>query len=360
MGAMSDDSSSEPVVSVLLAVYNGVPAVHQAIDSILEQTFRDFELLILDDASTDGTWDLLQAVAAQDARVRLLRHDRNEGLTRSLNEMLAVARGRYIARQDADDLSLPDRLARQVAVLEARPDAVLVTGNYAEIDPDGTVVRTIYRDVPPRVTAWVLLFHNTIAAHSLVMLRREAVRRAGGYDETYTTAQDYALWLRLMDLGDLVILPDVLLRLRQRPGSISDVRRQEQHQNAVRAAGKKLSELTGRELTAQDVESLFGFWAPWRLPARQRLGAFDRLLRMVYRAFCTRYQPSPAERIQIRRATARQYATWMERQPGPLVELRLSTNAARWHLGPVLSHWRANGLRWLARCWTSIRTRLGA
>lgn len=346
-----------------MAVHNGSATVQAAIDSILSQTFEHFEFLILDDASTDDTWTLLLSAAARDERVQLLRHDYNMGLTRSLNRLVAAAQGCYIARQDADDVSTPDRLARQVAVFETHSSVALVTGNYAEIDAHGNILRTVRRDVPPAVAAWTLLFHNMIAAHSLVMLRRDSVERAGGYDESYTTAQDYALWLRLMDDGEIIILPDVLLWLRRSPDSVSEVRRDDQFANTVRASLAKLrillcNETIGGEITAAEVAGLFGFWAPWKAPDSARLGAFNRRLSAIYRAFTTGHGITRAERRQIRRATARQYVYWLIRESNPLIELRLSLVAATWHPEPVLVHWKSYGRRWLSRIWFRLRQRL--
>ena len=244
-----------------------------------------------------------------------------------------------------------------MAALDAQPDAVLVTANYAVIDAAGQIIRTVQRELPPAVAAWRLLFHNHLAAHSLVMLRRDAVERTGGYDERYATAQDYALWLRLMDLGTIVMLPDVLLHLREQPGSVSDLRREEQFANTVRASQKKLRDLTERDLDAAAVERLFGFWAGWQAPDAARIGVFDRRLRAIYRAFCARYEPTATDRRQIRRATAAQYAHWLSQESAPLAELRMSLVAAAWHPLPVLAHGRAHGWRWLSRVRYQLKRR---
>ena len=126
---------SEPRVTVLMTVYNGAAYVRSAVDSVLAQTYADFELLVIDDASTDGSGDVVRAVG--DARIRVVPNAANLGLTTSLNTGLALARGELVARHDADDLSRPERLATQVALLDTRPEVSLVGSWYQKIDPAG-------------------------------------------------------------------------------------------------------------------------------------------------------------------------------------------------------------------------------
>lgn len=211
---------SAPRVTVLLCVYNGEGYVREAIDSILAQTYGDFELLIVDDASTDATPAVLASIA--DRRLRVLQNRENLGLTRSLNIGLRASHGELIARHDADDLSYPDRLARQVAFLDDHPEVAAVGSQFVSISERG-------RRRPPHLwmkcqTAlgirWQLLFENPFV-HSSVMFRRNAVLEAGGYDESFRTNQDYELWSRLASRFQLRNLPEALVALRARASSIS-------------------------------------------------------------------------------------------------------------------------------------------
>ena len=166
-----------------MSVYNGERYLREGIESILAQTFADFEFLIVDDGSTDGTWQVLTEYAARDSRIRLIRNSQNLGLTRSLNKGLSAAQGEYIARQDADDVSLPHRLEKQVVVLEHDPRVVLVSGNIDLMDSEGHIWRRPRRNASPGMVAWLLLFYNYLGGHSQVMFRRQMVVDLGGYAE---------------------------------------------------------------------------------------------------------------------------------------------------------------------------------
>ncbi|HEY9660554.1 MAG TPA: glycosyltransferase, partial [Allocoleopsis sp.] len=133
-------SFSPPQISVLMAVYNGSRYVAEAIESILNQTFTDFEFLIIEDGSTDNTVQILQDYANRDPRIKLIQNEQNIGLTKSLNKGLKLAQGKYIARQDADDVSLPHRFEQQIAVFAQNPAAVLVSCSLELIDATGKTV----------------------------------------------------------------------------------------------------------------------------------------------------------------------------------------------------------------------------
>jgi glycosyltransferase involved in cell wall biosynthesis len=216
--------SSEPQlprVSVVMAVHNGAPYVRAAVDSILGQTLRDLELIIIDDGSTDETPAILDAYAARDPRVRVI-HQANAGVSKSGNRGIALARAPLIARMDADDISTPDRLEKEIAFMESHPDVVLLGGAYRLIDGDGELL-TIQS--PPTDDASLqlqCLRGTTPICHPLCMFRRDAFLKAGGYDETFPCALDLDLYLRLGEVGKMAALRDVLLDYRQHAGSISE------------------------------------------------------------------------------------------------------------------------------------------
>lgn len=207
-----------PPVTVLLAVYNGAPHLSAALASILAQTKHDFELLVVDDASTDGTPEILRA--CRDQRLRVVRNEMNLGLTASLNRGLALARGEYIARHDADDLSAPERLRLQLAFLQAHP-AVAAVGSQGRILDEAERFQE-KRDLPLSHASirFAHLFDNALL-HSAVTFRKAAVLEAGGYDEEYRVSQDYELWSRLGERHALANLPQRLISLRQRQGSLT-------------------------------------------------------------------------------------------------------------------------------------------
>jgi glycosyltransferase involved in cell wall biosynthesis len=197
------------------------------VESVLAQTFADFEFLVVDDGSTDGSPDYLASLCARDPRVRVLRNQENTGLTRSLNLGLAAARGRLLARMDADDISAPERLKRQVDFLHGHPEVGIVGSSRTLIDEAGTTLgyaRAVPDDLGIR---WKCLLGNPFA-HPSVVLRRDVLARHGlAYNESYRTAQDYELWPRVLRHVKGANLEEPLLRYRLRDG-ISRMRRSDQ------------------------------------------------------------------------------------------------------------------------------------
>jgi glycosyltransferase involved in cell wall biosynthesis len=243
-------------VTVLMSVHNDLRYVPQAVDSILRQSFDDFEFLILDDGSTDGSADYLAELP--DPRVRLVRNETNLGLTRSLNRGLDLARGAFVARMDADDVAMPQRLARQVEFLEAQPEIGIVGSSRVLIDEAGDVVAHAPAAETDVRIRWKCLLGNPFA-HPAVMIRRDVLERhALRYDERYRTAQDYELWTRLLAVTKGHNLPEALIRYRLRAG-ISRSRKPEQLRNHDTIAHAAITRLVpGYRVTQGDVTKLRG------------------------------------------------------------------------------------------------------
>jgi len=217
----------DPKISVVMAVHNGGPYLEEAIRSIFQQTYQNYEFLIIDDASTDETTRILKNL--DDFRVRVITNKENLGLTKSLNLGISEARGEYIARMDADDLSLPHRLEKQLEFLEKNPEHALVGTPYYQIDEAGNIkglVRVLTDDCELRAG----LLQQNWFGHGSVMMRKAAVIKAGGYDERFTYAQDYDLWLRLADDHRVANLGEPLYCWRATSTCISKEKaRQQQH-----------------------------------------------------------------------------------------------------------------------------------
>jgi glycosyltransferase involved in cell wall biosynthesis len=206
-----------PAVSVLLAVHDGAPWITAAVASVLGQTAGDLELIVVDDGSTDATPDALAAV--RDPRLRVERRAQ-AGLTSSLNHALGLARADLIARLDADDVALPERLGRQRAFLAERPAVGLLGTAAREVDAGGREVRIVRPPTDDAALRRALIRANPFV-HSSVMARRALVERAGGYDATLPVAQDYDLWMRLAALTQLGNLAEPLVIRRLVPGRVS-------------------------------------------------------------------------------------------------------------------------------------------
>jgi glycosyltransferase involved in cell wall biosynthesis len=219
---------SHPKVSVVLPVFNGAAYIVEAVTSILAQTFRDFELLVIDDGSTDSTRDLLAPFAARDVRLIVLAELRR-GLVGSLNHGISIARGPLIARMDADDAALPGRFAAQVAYLDANPDCVVVGTSILKVDAEGkqTKKSSLQWQEP---TFEPMAFPPQIGGvpHPTAMIRATALAKIGGYRPYFYNAEDRDLWARLWDIGRVYQLPEVELRYRVHAESVTRQKRGEQ------------------------------------------------------------------------------------------------------------------------------------
>ncbi|MCW2990146.1 MAG: glycosyltransferase family 2 protein, partial [Solirubrobacterales bacterium] len=202
------------LLSVVMPVYNARPYLDASIASILEQTYADFEFVIGDDGSTDGSRAVLRAWADRDPRIRLLESNARRGPAASSNWVVGRSQGRLVARMDADDVSHRDRLRRQLDVLARHPEIDLVGSLWDTIDADGRRVR--------RSDRWRLARRSAFApfAHPSVMFRREAFENAGGYRHRCEFWEDTDLYLRMAARGRIAVLADVLLRVRSTPSGV--------------------------------------------------------------------------------------------------------------------------------------------
>ena len=232
-----------PKVTVLLAVHDGEPYIDEAVRSVLGQTFTDFELLVVDDASTDDTVAIVERLA--DERIRILRNERNLGQVPSLNRGLSEARGEYVARLDADDACLPTRLERQVEVLDNDPRVGLVGTWMDAVDDRGRLLGRLQKTLDDYVD---FLYHTLImrvyVSHPSAMYRREPVLRLGRYDETTGPAEDKDLWRKLaLERFEARIVPEALVRYRLHDLQLSQVRAGYQRQVDAASQDRFLGEL---------------------------------------------------------------------------------------------------------------------
>ena len=186
-------------ISVLMSVYNNEATVSDSIASIAAQTYADWELLLVDDKSTDGSLRILADWARRDSRIRLIQNERNMGLAASLNRALAEARGEYVARMDGDDISLPHRFEKQVAFLDAHPEHAIVGSSALVFDREGVWETRTCKELPQKED----FLWGTQFIHPSVMMRREALLAVGGYRVCRDTlrTEDYDLFMRMYAHG---------------------------------------------------------------------------------------------------------------------------------------------------------------
>jgi glycosyltransferase involved in cell wall biosynthesis len=307
-------AAERPHVSVILPVYNAQQHLGAAIDSVLAQTLSNFELIIIDDGSTDRSAEIVEGY--RDRRIVRLAANGHRGFTTAVNRGLTAARGALIARQDADDVSLPRRLEEQVRAMDRRPGLVILGAAYHVVDERGAWTRTIRKPASDAAVRWQLLFDNPFC-HTAVMLRADVLRSRGlAYEASFELAEDYELWSRLLEYGEGGNLDDVLVQHRVHIGQLSHVFASEQNTVADRVAHAALVRL-GVEAPLADVAALRR-WYPFlphpgtrgdaRLHALllDALSAFerrwhDRALARAVRRRCLRdvLHPRSAQRLGL-------------------------------------------------------------
>jgi len=272
--------SNSRLVTVLMPVYNGEQYIGQAIESILNQTFRDFEFVIINDGSTDGSPRILKEYEQQDPRVRV-HHQGNRGLGDALNTGLELAQGLYIARMDADDISLPQRLAKQVAFMEAHPE-VGVCGTWVETIGDGG--GDVWRYPTDDATMRCSLIFESVLAHPSVMMRRALFAETGlDYRLEYSPCEDYDLWVRASAHCRFANVPQVLVLRRLHGAQMTQQSLDHMLYNSARVRLAQLERLglqrSAEEVTLHHTLSLWEFQA-----ARDFLTQTDAWLRMLQAA----------------------------------------------------------------------------
>ena len=242
-----------PVVSVILPVYNGERFLREAIDSILSQTFRDFELIVIDDGSIDSSPSILAECTRHDKRVHVHMEPRNRGLVDSLNLGLRMAQGKYIARMDADDISLPDRLARQVDYLEINPEIGVLGTQMRIIDQLGATIGQYALPVSHNQIAWALMFESSFA-HPTVMMQKRLLERAGGYNPLFYTTEDHELWTRLLWDTRFANLQETFLCYRSHHQSTSSTHADIQRANVLLARQILVSRVLEKKVSLEMID----------------------------------------------------------------------------------------------------------
>lgn len=235
--------SRRPKVTVVTPVYNVERYLRRSLDSILYQEFTDFEVIAIDDGSTDKSLEILRQYAANDSRVRVVTQKHQE-LVATLNKGISLARGEYIARMDSDDYSMPLRFERQVDILNSNPGVVVVGGSFELIDEEDAYLQREAIPFLPRDLKRRLLLRNPFA-HGSTMFRKSAVEKVGGYSNQVGPTEDLDLWIKLSDFGDFEAINRIVYRWRVNLAGISSTRNKEQQKQRNRLLKEHLSRHIG-------------------------------------------------------------------------------------------------------------------
>lgn len=256
-----------PQLSVILCVYNNAPYLPAAIESICGQTFGDFEFLIVNDGSTDGSGEIIDRFAAADPRIRPI-HQENRGFVASLNRAIGEARAPLIARMDGDDICAPERFAVQCAFLKAHPDHGVVGSQMSWINADGSPrERDILYPTGHNDFLRAIELHLPLMSHPSVIMRRDIVMAQGNYRPIFRACEDYDLWLRVSEVTKLTSLPERLYTYRIYEDQVSSRHIVEQAAGAAIAYQAHIERLAGRPDPTKGLETL---------PA---IGSLDRLFK---------------------------------------------------------------------------------
>jgi len=222
-----------PKITVSLSAYNNEKFIRKTVQSILSQTFTDFEFIIINDGSKDGTLKILQDFAKSDSRITLIDRE-NKGIVHSKNEILSLARGEYIANIDGDDIALPDRFRIQNDYLDNHPDVVCIGSDTQLIDEEDRFICVLRHKRGIEISKGILEGHGEIS-NPASMIRTEALRKINGHHEEYTYADDLDVWLRLDEIGKLENIPMPLTKYRIHPSSASQQFCIKQRESALKA-----------------------------------------------------------------------------------------------------------------------------
>lgn len=266
----------DPLVSFVMPAYNAESYLAQAIGSVLAQTFHDFECIVVDDASTDASWGIIEQYAAEDCRIVPVRNATNSLICNTLNTGIARARGKYIARMDADDWSYPDRLEKQVAFMEGHRDVVICGGTMEVCDCMLNVLnRRCYNTTDAAIRA--KLFRYSPFCHAATIMRRDAVEKSGGYNPRLHDAEDYDLYFRIGRHGAFHNLSDCVYKMRLNARGISHRKSRRQEWLTLYIRAKAVAEYEYRPTSADLVYNALHLGSMFLMPQSFKRWVFNRV-----------------------------------------------------------------------------------
>ena len=291
---------NDPRISVIMPVYNNERYLSDAIESVLAQSYADFEFLVINDGSSDSSLAIAQSIAKNDSRIRIIENEKNLGIVETLNLGLERAGAEFIARMDADDISLPTRFEKQIKILETNPDIGVVGTSYYVIDELGDVQDEFHPPASDVLIRWQLLFHNPFA-HPSVMYRAGLAKRIQ-YRDTYLHCEDYEFWTRFLQETKGANLEEPLLYYRKTASSISGTHSEIQTEGATKLSRQQIKFLMNMDLVTLEETTKLRKWYQTNLiplfdPSEFHL--FEKWIQ-IYAAFSAKYRQHSKELAKIR------------------------------------------------------------
>ncbi len=320
--------AASALVSVIMPVFNGEKYLAEAIESILSQTFTDFELIIVDDGSQDGSADIIRDYAQEDGRIRLLQHHENQGRADARNTGIADSHGSLIAMMDCDDISLPERLEKQVAFLENNPEIGGLGTQGMFIGTDSEYLQDIHKPVQHADIVWQHFFHNAFLQAS-IMLRREFLCAVGGYEPGRRFVDDQMLITSLLHNANI--------RFANLPEKLYGYRQHEQAKFLSPKANQHLIGIT-REIKKRSLERLWGTTASDE--------TFDRIVRLRrFNSFTWRERRATKRDLQ-RLIAAMRSANWIDAHDESVLIDKMNQRLEKFspRIWQQFCHWRRHRL----------------
>ena len=270
-----------PELSVILTVLNGESYISAAIESILNQTFRDFELIVINDGSTDTTSVIIESYS--DPRIIYLQNEKNSGIAKSLNTGLSIAQGKYIAIMDADDISMPERFSKQFQFLENNPE-IGICGSWINIiDKKGNLMGNRRFPVSSNVISCFLLFYCCVA-NPTTMYRKTIIQDVGNYNSEFVAAMDYDLWTRMIGHYRIANIPEFLVNYRKHGNNISQNREKHHHED-FRIRKIAIEKFLGHTLSSEEDVALSEWIKPKSKMHLNEIFLIDALILKIYKKY---------------------------------------------------------------------------
>lgn len=290
---------NSPKISVIMAVYNTEKFVGEAINSILKQTFEDFELIIIDDASTDTSLSIIRDYEKQDSRIKVIVNESNFGISKSRNKGLAVAKGEFIANMDSDDINLKDRFEKQINHFADNPETLVLGGRHLLIDSEGNENPDTW-SFPNTVYRWDTLTTKVAVMHPCMMVRTNYIREIGGYPEGLENAIDRALFqeMALSPKFNIKNLNDFLIKYRVHSDSTSNKKATLQTENSRKVRKESVEDVLGRIIPEDEFTAIFEK-NPGHISADLSRRASLTFIEF-YKKFIKRFHPVEEERLYAR------------------------------------------------------------